>query len=146
MSESIVTAADVMSSPVVAVTAEHSLAAAWETMRQRRVHHLAVIDHRGLAAVLDDRELAARWPAGGPEVPHSMRVEAVMKWGVRCALPDEPLWAVARMMVEGRCDAVPVVTGDGVVLGLVTATDLVGFLAREEPPTTPAECEDASHG
>ena len=135
-----------MSSPVVAVTSEHSLAAAWETMRRRRVHHLAVLDDHGLAAVLDDRELAARWPSGGPEVPHTMRVGDVMRRGARCALPDQPVRAVARMMLEECCDAVPVVTRAGVVVGLVTATDLVGLLAREDGPTASEECDDASHG
>jgi CBS domain-containing protein len=33
-------------------------------------------------------------------------------------------------MMEGRCDAVPVVTAAGILLGLVTATDLVAALAR----------------
>jgi CBS domain-containing protein len=47
-----------MSTPVVAVTIDHSLAAAWEAMRHRRVHHVAVLDDLGLAAVLDDRTVA----------------------------------------------------------------------------------------
>ena len=141
-----VTAAEVMSSPVVAVTSDHSLAAAWDTMRRRRVHHLAVLDDHGLVAVLDDRELAARWPSGGPDVPHTVRVAEVMRRGARCALPEEPVQAVARMMLDGQCDAVPVVTRSGVVVGLVTATDLVGMLAHEQAPVGSGECEDPSHG
>ena len=63
-----------MSSPVVAVTADHSVATAWEAMRQRQVHHLVVLDEYGLAAVLDDRTLSAQWPSGGPEAPHRRKV------------------------------------------------------------------------
>ena len=33
-------------------------------------------------------------------------------------------------MADGHCDAVPVVTVAGVLLGLVTATDLVAAVAR----------------
>jgi CBS domain-containing protein len=123
-------AEQLMSTPVLAVTAEHSLPAAWQAMRERQVHHLVVLDEHGLAAVLDDRTLAARWPAGGPEVAYSMRVGALVTRGVRSVLPDEPASAVARIMMEGRCDAVPVVTAAGILLGLVTATDLVAALAR----------------
>jgi CBS domain-containing protein len=119
-----------MSTPVVAVTTEHSVAAAWEAMRQRRVHHLVVLDEHGLTAVLDDRTLAARWPAGGPEIAYSVKVGGLVSRGVRSVLPDQPASAVARVMTEGRCDAVPVVTAAGALVGLVTATDLVAGVAR----------------
>ena len=123
-------ASDVMSSPVVAVTAEHSVAAAWEAMRQRRVHHLVVLDDFGLAAVVDDRTLAAHWPSGGPEAPHDQRVGRLVQHGVRCVSPDASAGEVAAVMVETRCDAVPVVTSSGIVVGLVTAADLVAAIAR----------------
>jgi CBS domain-containing protein len=125
-----VCAGQLMSTPVVAVTTEHSIAAAWEAMRERRVHHLVVLDGHRLAAVLDDRTLAARWPAGGPDVAHSIKVGDVVSRGVRSVLPDQPASAVARVMTEGRCDAVPVVTAPGVLVGLVTATDLIAAVAR----------------
>ena len=124
-----VCAEQLMSTPVLAVTVEHSLAAAWEAMRERRVHHLVVLDQIGLAAVLDDRTLAAQWPAGGPEVAYSVKVGDLVARGVRSVLPDEPVSAVARIMTEGRCDAVPVVTAAGILLGLVTAADLVAAVA-----------------
>ena len=124
-----VTAGGLMSTPVVAVTAEHSLAAAWEAMRQRQVHHVAVLDDLGIAAVLDDRTVAADWPAGGPDAPHGRRIGDIVRRGVRCVLPETPAAAVARVMVDDRCDAVPVVTRTGVLVGLVTSTDLVAALA-----------------
>jgi len=66
------TAEELMTTPVIAVTVDHSVAAAWEAMRERRLHHLVVLDEDGLVAVLDDRMLAAHWPAGGrPSKPKS---------------------------------------------------------------------------
>jgi CBS-domain-containing membrane protein len=129
-----VTAAELMSSPVVAVTADHSVAAAWEAMRERGVHHLVVLDQLGLAAVLDDRTLAAHWPAGGPEAPHAAKVGELVARGVRSVLPDQPASVVARTMTEGHCDAVPVVTPAGILVGLVTAIDLVTAVARGALP------------
>jgi CBS-domain-containing membrane protein len=143
--EPAVTAAQLMSTPVVAVTAEHSLAAAWEAMRERQVHHLVVLDQYGLAAVLDDRTLAAHWPSGGPEAPHRTQVGDVVRHGVACVQPDDPAAAVARVMTGGRCDAVPVVTAGGVLLGLVTATDLVAAVARGSAPVA-ARSESCEHG
>jgi CBS-domain-containing membrane protein len=129
-----VVAGQLMSTPVVAVTTEHSIAAAWEAMRDRRVHHLVVMDGHRLASVLDDRTLAARWPAGGPEVVYSIKVGDLVARGARSVLPDQPASDVARVMMEGHCDAVPVVTTAGVLLGLVTATDLIAAVARGVVP------------
>ena len=131
-----VCAEELMSTPVVAVTTGHSLATAWETMRERHVHHLVVLDRQRLAAVLDDRTVAARWPAGGPEEAYSIKVGDVASRGAWSVLPDEPASAVARVMTEARCDAVPVVTAAGVLLGLVTATGLVAAVARVGLPSS----------
>lgn len=119
-----------MSSPVSAVTCDHTLAAAWEAMRRQGLHHLLVMDRYGLSAVLDDRTLAAAWPSGGPEAPHRHTVGEIVRHGVRSVGVDDRLDAVARVMVEGGCDAVPVVADSGAVLGLVTATDIVAAVAR----------------
>jgi CBS domain-containing protein len=135
-----VCAGHLMSTPVVAVTTDHSIAAAWEAMRDRRVHHLVVLDGHRFVAVLDDRTLAARWPAGGPELPYSITVGELVARGARSVLPDQPASDVARVMTEGHCDAVPVVTTAGVLLGLVTATDLIAAVARGVVPVA------ADHG
>ncbi|HEY6746339.1 MAG TPA: CBS domain-containing protein, partial [Mycobacteriales bacterium] len=132
-----VSAEQLMSTPVVGVTADHSLAAAWAAMHEQHVHHLVVLDEYGLSAVLDDRTVLAEWPASGPEAPHRRLVRDVVQHGVRCVGPDEPAAAVARVMTESRCDAVPVVSRNGMVLGLVTATDLVAAVAREAVVVAP---------
>ena len=129
-----VTVGELMTTPVIAVTVDHSVAAAWEAMRARRLHHLVVLGEQGLVAVLDDRTLAAHWPAGGPEAAHSARVGELASRGVRSVRPDQPATAVARLMAEGHCDAVPVVTAAGMLVGLVTAADLVTAVARGAVP------------
>jgi CBS domain-containing protein len=139
------TAEELMTTPVIAVTVDHSVAAAWEAMRERRVHHLAVMGEHGLVALLDDRTLAAHWPAGGPEAPHSTRVGDLAARGVRCVRPDQTAAAVAGVMADGHCDAVPVVTVAGVLLGLVTATDLVAAVARGALPVA-AHAGSWKHG
>jgi CBS domain-containing protein len=125
------TAAEVMSTPVVAVSLQHSLIEAWEAMRARRMHHVAVVDGTRIVGVLDDRAVAAAWPAGGPEAPHVRRVADVLASGVCCVLPEVSVTVVAQVMRRGGCDAVPVVDAGGQLVGLVTATDLVAVLAGE---------------
>jgi CBS domain-containing protein len=126
-----VTAGELMTTPVIAVSVDHSVAAAWAMLRGRRLHHLVVLDERGLVAVVDDRILAGDWPAGKSEAAPSARVgDVATRGGVRCVRPDQPAAAVARVMADGQCDAVPVVTAAGVLVGLVTAGDLVAAVAR----------------
>jgi CBS domain-containing protein len=118
-----------MSTPVVAVTPQHSLADAWEAMRARGVHHLAVVEDMQIVAVLDDRAIAVAWPVGGPEVPHQRLVSDIIERGVYCVLPETSVAVVAQVMRQSGSDAVPVVDSGGLLLGLVTATDLVALLA-----------------
>jgi CBS-domain-containing membrane protein len=48
-------------------------------------------------------------------------------------------------MADGHCDAVPIVNTAGVLLGLVTATDLVAAVARAALPV-PAHADSWKHG
>ncbi len=92
-----------------------------------------VVDDYGVAAVVTTAlsRLTARY---GPEAAHSIRLGKFIVRGARCVLPDEPAIAVARIMAEGRCDALPVVSTSGGLLGLVTATDVVAAVARGTIP------------
>ena len=107
------------------------------------MHHLVVMDQYGLASVIDDRTVAAHWPAGGAATPHEVTIGPLVEHGVACVPPDEPAAAVARVMTAGRCDAVPVVSATGVLLGLVTATDIVAAVARTAVPVAAAPRSDA---
>lgn len=127
------TAADVpvnavMTRPVVAVTPRDTLAHAWDLMYRQGIHHLVVVDGVRVIGLVDDRLLSAIWPLG-PREPYQHTVGEVVRVGVHCVLPDTPIRIVAQVMLRTRRDAVPVVTGTGAVLGVVTATDLVALLA-----------------
>jgi CBS domain-containing protein len=127
-------AAALMSTPVVAVGPDHDVSTAWETLRKRHIHHLPVVQDGRVVGVLDDRTIAAHWPVGGPDAPHQMRVGAITRLGAHCVLPQTPVRIIAQVMHRTRADAVPVVTPEGELLGLVTAADLVAALAGERPP------------
>jgi CBS domain-containing protein len=54
----------------------------------------------------------------------------MMRRRVTSVLPDTELRVVARIMNEDRLDAVPVVDEGGRVVGIVTAGDIAGAVAR----------------
>ncbi|HZC29899.1 MAG TPA: CBS domain-containing protein, partial [Gaiellaceae bacterium] len=54
-----------------------------------------------------------------------MRVQDVMTKDVAAVLPGTPLKEVAQLLVDRKVSGVPVVDGDGCVLGVVSETDLL---------------------
>jgi CBS-domain-containing membrane protein len=123
------TAADVMSAPVITVTAQTSPWAAWSAMLRQGVRHLVVTRNNRCVGLLDDRDVFAQWPMG-PLALRRATVGAMMRPRTSCVLPAAGLREVAHVMTADRVDAVPVVDDDGMVLGLVTAGDLVAAVAK----------------
>jgi CBS domain-containing protein len=63
------------------------------------------------------------------EVMESTSARDLMMSGVVTVPPDTPVMDIARLLWERRISAVPVVSSDGVLLGIVTEADLVRRLA-----------------
>lgn len=122
------TAGDVMSAPVVTATPDSSPWAAWSSMATYGVRHLVVTVGDRCVGLVDDREIFAQWPMG-PLAMRRLRIESIMRARTTVVLPDTDLRDVARVMVDDRVDAVPVVDKDGRLLGLITASDMVACVA-----------------
>ncbi|MEV4175975.1 CBS domain-containing protein [Nonomuraea sp. NPDC049709] len=133
------TAGQVMSRILVAVRPDESPLMAWELMRRAGVHHLPIVDGRNVLGILTSERLAASW-SGGPQEQSSRQVHTLLERGPRPRVrPDTPLPRVAAVMLDAGCDAVPVLSGDGLV-GLVTARDvLVAVAGRAQPAADAGE-------
>lgn len=125
------TAGDVMTTEVVWLTENDSVAAAWELLARGDFHHLPVVRGGCYVGVLDDRTLLRAWRPGvltrvrrtigellGPEVPPGVAASASVA-------------EVARILAERGLDFAAVVDDEGRLLGVVTACDLVRVLAAQ---------------
>ena len=123
-----------MTTPVVAITADARLPVALRVMDAERVRHLVVVDHGRCVGLLQEGEVARLLlgPATPREVP-PLPVGAVCRAVPRLG-SGERRSAAARLMHAAGVDACLVVEGER-VLGIVTATDVLGSLA------TPAEID-----
>lgn len=128
---SLLVAADVMSTPALAVRSDASVWSAWTLMAHRGVRHLLVIENGHCVGVLDDRTIFAQWPLG-PAALHRRSVAAVMCAAVSCVPATSDLRVVAGVMVREGVDAVPVVDDDGMTVGVVTCTDVLAAVARSD--------------
>jgi CBS domain-containing protein len=63
-----------------------------------------------------------------------MKVRDLMTTQVLVAREDTPVHEVAAMMVDRAVSGIPVLDGDGKVVGLVTERDLVARSTRIDPP------------
>jgi CBS domain-containing protein len=105
-----------------------------QVMKLGRVRHLPVLDEAGrLLGIVSNRDLLeaslTSVLAFGPEQRrsflHSVAVDEVMTRGVETIAPDETLVAAANRMVGHKIGCLPVVGPDGVMVGLLTETDLL---------------------
>lgn len=130
--------AGLMTRDLLTIAASESVLMAWELMCKAEVHHLPVTDDEGgFLGVVDAQTLTSTWSAAGPQ--HARRP-------VTSLLPPRPPAAVrpsatvreaARAMLDSNTDYVPVTDDRGVLVGLITARDLIGVLAGLEREAAP---------
>jgi CBS domain-containing protein len=140
-----ITAADVMSRVLVTVEPSETPLMAWELMRRSQIRHLPVVDRDGHVEGVVTRELIATCWGGGPATLERQTVGELIGHARRPRVClDTPLPQIAATMLDARCDAVPVVSENGTLLGLITAVDMLAVIAgrpakeRVAPDTTPA--------
>ena len=140
---------DWMQTNVITVNPELRIERAWETMARHGVRHLPVVKNGLLVGIITERDLkravfgtvaTSAIPAYTtvPPTPHpgDYPVGAMMTRCVSIAAPSENLQAVARRMLRDRVGALPVVSGSGALIRILTLSDLVRtILAENEKPS-----------
>lgn len=112
-----------MSTDLVTIPATATLDEAQRLLEHQHVRHLPVVDERGaLAGMLSDRDLrGARAGTVADAITGDLIVAGV----------DDELCDVARLMVEHRVGAVPVVDDRGRAVGIVSYVDALRAMADE---------------
>jgi CBS domain-containing protein len=113
----------IMTTPVETVTPGATISAAAKRMEDLSIHHLVVVDgERRLQGMISERDLL-RSGKNSPEI-----IDTICSKQVVAASPDTQVRQVAQAFVEHGFNAMPVVDGEGRVVGLVTRTDLLHLL------------------
>ena len=117
----------------VSVHRTTTLRAARDAMTGAAVHHLPVVDRDGklvgmLSAHDVDQALAILAAAEGNRL--TLDVGDICSNRVSSIGPDLPAHEAAQILIESRCDGLPVVDSNGQLVGVVTATDFIE-VARE---------------
>ena len=132
---------EIMSRGLITVDKNASLRRARRILDQYRIRHLLVMDGKRLVGIVTDRDLRQAAPSSKSpltiserqEFMDELKVVEVMSRKLITASPDTTVREAARVMVSEKIGCLPVVNGNQLV-GIVTETDLLEMLVREEQP------------
>lgn len=125
-------ARDIMASSVVTLPLTASLTQAWELVKEMRYRHIPIQSKSGaLVGILSDRDLSrgtvesALVGIKGSAYLEKVTIEKYVSHPVLVATPEATLPAIARVLLEERIGAIPVVSQEKELLGLITRSDML---------------------
>ena len=125
-------ARDIMSAPVTTLLMTASLAQAWELVKGKRFHHIPIQSRKGmLIGMLSDRDLSrgtvesALAGSKGSANLENVTIEQYVSHPVLVAAPEATITAIARVLLEERIGAIPIVSQEEELLGLITRSDIL---------------------
>ena len=127
----------VMTPEPATVEPSYSIAAAERVMRERRCHHVPVLDDEGrIVGMISARDLLKALVVDSDEAGplklgtlKQLRVADVMRQKIVVLPETATLLDAAKALVNGAFHALPVVAPGGVLAGIVTSSDLIATLA-----------------
>lgn len=131
-----VDAHDIMSSPAICIDTANTVPEAYELMQEHKIRRLPVLREQELVGIITLGDVRGALPSevttlNRGELDYLMgqvKVERMMHHPVIHIGPDTKLAEAARLMVKHRISGLPVVSGDGVVIGMVTESDIFRIL------------------
>jgi acetoin utilization protein AcuB len=132
---------ELMTGAPITVSPETGVFEARQTMLKERIRHLLVKEGGRLVGIVTDRDIRLNLPSQATslsvwEVNYllaRLTVGEVMSKGVIITGPDQEARAAARLMLEHKIGALPVLDGEHVV-GILTETDILRAFARTPEP------------
>ncbi len=121
---------DIMTPIPVCVEPRTRLKDAIDLMYAADVRHVPVLEGRTLVGILSERDLRSVWDlAFDPDVRdgrlYQHHVEELMSRDPVTVGSEESVDEVIALLIEHRIGAVPVIDGDGVLIGIVSYVDVL---------------------
>ncbi len=125
------TVKDVMVADVVTIDSSTTLLETARQMRDSNVGMLPVMEDGAVRGVVTDRDLVVRAMTRDVR-PSDVRVGECLSEPPRCAEPDWSLDEAMEEMARQQVGRLPVVDGDGGIIGVVTLSSLALRSAKEQ--------------
>lgn len=119
-----------MSRPVLTVDIDESLWDAWQLLFVSGLRHLVVVDADGATlGVISDRNILAEVPATAEHLGSRLVRDVLSMSALISVNPADDPMVAAQAMAAGAVEAVPVLEFDGHLVGIVTESDIVRWVA-----------------
>lgn len=130
-----------MTKEPVTVSLDTPVVDARRMMVERRIRHLLVTDGGRLAGIVTDRDIRLNLPSPATSLSvweinyllARMTIGSIMTSTVITVEPERDAVAAARLMLDHKIGALPVVEG-GRVVGILTETDILRAFAATTTP------------
>lgn len=131
-------AKDLMTTPVVTLPSDATLIDAWALMSRRSFRHLPISSvHGTLVGMVSDRDLIRHAPdlvmAGIQSTAARRRLADIMSPRVLSATPTTDIREIARVMMDERVGALPILDTERRPVGIISKQDLLRGLANHGP-------------
>ena len=129
---------DIMSAPVIQVDMDDTLEAILNLFKQRNIHHTIVCKRDTVRGVISDRDvLRSLSPFVGTELMERSQDQNTLRKRAHRLMtrqpitigPGESIVEASRRMVTKRVSCLPVIDKDETLLGILTSTDILRWVA-----------------
>lgn len=133
-----VLARDLMSTPVLSLPSDSTLLDAWASMSQHGYHHIPVTSmHDTLVGMVSYRDLLHHVPelitSADQRQASRRRLAEIMTARVISATPVTEIREIARVMLDERIHAVPILDPNRRLVGILASRDLLQGIANHGP-------------
>jgi len=115
---------EVMTRDVQTISTQETVQRAAQLMDELNVGAIPVVDDGKLVGMVTDRDISVRSVAVGQD-PTTTRVNDVMSTDVRTCTVDQSVEDVLAQMADVQIRRVPVLDGNGQIIGIVSLGDVV---------------------
>ena len=127
---------DLMTAKPITVDPETPILEARQRMLRERIRHLVVLDDARVVGIVTDRDVRLNLPSPATSLSvweinyllPGVTVGGVMTTSVMVVDPDRPIAEAARIMMDHKIGALPVVE-EGRLVGIITESDFVRAMA-----------------
>lgn len=126
-------ARDIMTPKPFVVTSADNVTKAAEIMRYQNIGGVPVVNNPGnptLVGIITDRDIVIRCVARGHDTFCAV-ADVMTPLPLRTVLADADVSDVVRKMEDAEVSRIPVVTDDGILIGIVTESDIATKLSPD---------------
>jgi acetoin utilization protein AcuB len=123
-----------MKKPVITLSPGTPLPEAWDLIQERRFRHVPVVNKEGkLIGILSDRSILKEVAPFNKRKNHKFEevtVEDIMSQPVLTAHPNTDINFIAKIFINERIGAMPVIDEDHKILGIITRSDILRTIVK----------------